>query len=226
MSQLFTPPELTSGTVLLFAFLGGLATSLGPCTLARTMMLAGQVGVDARVSRARGVGLAGFFLLGMAVVYVGLGLAGGALSVWVGLSESLYAPLGVAVVVFGLHYAGVIRVPLPHAHGVGRVSARLAAHGSGMSTATLGGLSAFLVCPCCLPGLLAIFAFTFARGDLALGTLGTFAFTLGHGIPLLAVGAFVGALARIRAVQRYYPYVEVASGTFLVLAGLLLIWLA
>lgn len=226
MSGLFTAPELTGATVVLFAFLGGLATSLGPCTLARTMMLAGQVGVDARVSRTRGLGLAAFFLLGMAVVYTALGLVGGALSLWVGLSQSLYLPLGAAIVVFGLHYAGVIRIPLPHPHGLGRVSARLAVRGSGLSTAALGGLSAFLACPCCLPALLAIFAFTFAQGDLATGSLGTFAFTAGHGLPLLAVGVFVGALARIKAVQRYYPYVEVASGTFLVLGGLLLIWLA
>lgn len=226
MSGLFVAPELTAQTLVLFALLGGLATSLGPCTLARTMMLAGAVGVDARVSRSRGLLLSLFFLLGMGVVYSLLGVVGGAITTWTRLAEDIYLPLGIAIITFGLHQAGVIRLPLPHSHSLTGWSARLAKKGGSLSTTLLGGLSAFLVCPCCLPGLLAIFAFTYARGDLGLGVVGTFAFTLGHGVPLLFVGTFVGALARLKAFQRYYAYVEVASGTFLVLAGLLLAWIA
>jgi cytochrome c-type biogenesis protein len=226
MSRLLAVPELTTQTLVLFALLGGLATSLGPCTLARTMMLAGAVGVDARTSRSRGLMLSLLFLLGMAVTYTLLGLVGGAVTAWTRLAESLYLPLGLAIVAFGLHQAGVIRIPLPHAHALTGLSARLAEKGGSLSTTLLGGLSAFLVCPCCLPGLLAIFAFTYARGDLGLGVVGTFAFTFGHGVPLLLVGTFVGALSRLKTFQRYYSYVEVASGTFLVAAGLLLVWIA
>lgn len=226
MSRLLAVPELTTQTLVLFALLGGLATSLGPCTLARTMMLAGTVGVDARVSRFRGLVLSLLFLLGMAVVYTVLGTLGGLATSWASLAESLYLPLGMAIVAFGLHQAGVIRIPLPHSHGLTGLSARLAEKGGSLSTTLLGGLSAFLVCPCCLPGLLAIFAFTYARGDFGLGVVGTFAFTLGHGVPLLFVGTFVGALARLKSFQRYYAYVEVASGTFLVAAGMLLVWIA
>lgn len=226
MSRLLVVPELTTQTLVLFALLGGLATSLGPCTLARTMMLAGTVGVDARVSRSRGLVLSLLFLLGMAVAYTVLGILGGLATAWARMAESLYLPLGLAIVAFGLHQAGVIRIPLPHPHALTGMSARLAEKGGSLSTTLLGGLSAFLVCPCCLPGLLAIFAFTYGRGDLGLGVVGTFAFTFGHGVPLLLVGTFVGALSRLKALQRYYAYIEVASGTFLVSAGLLLVWIA
>lgn len=207
------------------AFGVGLLTSLGPCTFARSVTLMGYIGSEERLTKTRGFLLAFLMLIGIAISYSSLGLVGYIAANIAKIGAGLYYFVGFMAVLMGLHFAGVLRFRIPVPGRLRSLKEKYAHYRGPTGSFMLGIVFGLMLCPCCLPGLLTIFALTFAKGQLLYGMLLVFAFTLGHGLPLLAVGLFAGAIKVFAGIQRWQEHISLANGTLMIIAGLVMLWL-
>jgi cytochrome c-type biogenesis protein len=216
-----------------FVALAGLASFLSPCVLplvppyltylgGTTLdQLAGQEEIDSQLWR-RVVLAAVFFVLGFTTVFVGLGAGASVLGQWIQAHKSELAMVaGVVIVLFGLHFLGVLRVPLLYRE------ARFHADSGGASLAgayIMGLAFAFGWTPCIGPVLATVLAVAANEASLGAGVRLLFVYSLGLGIPFIlaavAIGPFLGFLQRFR---RHLGRVEKAMGLLLVAAGILVL---
>lgn len=209
------------------ALLAGLISFISPCVLPLVppylCFLAGTTfeHVIAREPTAliarRELATAALFVAGFSTVFVALGAGasavGGLLRTY---SDVLAIVAGVAILVMGLHFLGLLRIPFLHS------TARLdVAKPIGLLGAYVMGLAfAFGWTPCIGPVLAAILAVAASEATVAKGAGLLAVYSLGLGIPFilaaLAIGPFVKALARVRG---RLHVVEKIMGGLLVLTG-------
>jgi len=185
--------------ILLLAFPIGLLLSLTPCVLPMLPILSSIiVGQGTTVTRGRGLLLATSYSLGVALVYVALGIA--AALVGHGLSAFLQNPVvlisfGVLLLLLSLSMFGVYELQLPSA-----LRDRLTTVNSGLTGGQLGGvfamgvLSALIVSPCITAPLSGVLLFIANTGSVALGGSVLFLIAAGMSVPLLVAGASAGEL--------------------------------
>jgi cytochrome c-type biogenesis protein len=211
-------------------FGAGLLTFLSPCILPLapiTLGLLAGASVDevrrgARPGRL--VASAGAFGLGLGAVFVALGLA--ATAAGRALAEHREVLLrvgGVAVLLFGLKFLGVLRIPLLDRESRPLLE-RLRLGGSLPSAFLFGAAFGLGWTPCIGPVLGAVLTFAAsaaaspAQGALYLGT-----YAAGLVAPLLLLSAVAPrALALLDRAKRHLRKIEVATGLLLVATGALL----
>ena len=185
--------------ILLLAFPIGLLLSLTPCVLPMLPILSSIiVGQGSAVTRGRGLLLATTYSLGVALVYVALGIA--AALVGHGLSAFLQNPVvlisfGVLLMGLSLSMFGVYELQLPSG-----LRDRLTTVNAGLTGGQLGGvfamgvLSALIVSPCITAPLSGVLLFIANTGSVALGGAVLFLIAAGMSVPLLVAGASAGQL--------------------------------
>lgn len=214
---------------LLVALVGGLLSFLSPCVLPIVppyLAYMGGVSVTQmageRGARRHALLSAAFFVLGLSTVFLLLGAAastlGRALLQWQGWFVTVS---GVAIMLFGAHFLGVVRIPF-----LAR-EARLEAGdrgGSAFGAYILGLAFAFGWTPCLGPILGTILGLAATEADVGRGTALLATYALGLGIPFLLVAAFfprlTGAMALMR---RHLGWIERASGLLLWTVGLMMV---
>jgi cytochrome c-type biogenesis protein len=160
------------------------------------------------------------FVLGFTTVFVALGAGastiGRLLRIW---QEPLAMAAGVLIILMGLNFLGVIRIPFLFR------DARFHAHGkpaSAIAAYVMGLAFAFGWTPCIGPVLGPILTLAGGRETVGEGALLLAAYSLGLGIPFLIAALFSGAFMRF--LQRFRIHlgrVEKAIGALLVVAGVL-----
>ena len=160
------------------------------------------------------------FVLGFSTVFVALGAGastiGRLLRVW---QEPLAMAAGVLIILMGLSFLGILRIPLLSRE------ARFQAEGKPASTAAayvMGLAFAFGWTPCIGPVLGPILTLAGGRETVGEGALLLAAYSLGLGIPFLIAALFSGAFMRF--LQRFRVHlgrVEKVIGALLVIAGVL-----
>jgi len=214
------------------AALAGLLSFISPCILPIVppylCFLAGMSleelteGAAADGVRRRAVLSALAFALGFATVFVALGasasLVGQALSRHF---DTMRYVAGGVILVLGLHFLGVVRIPLLFRQARVEVERRPA----GLAGAYLVGLAfAFGWTPCVGPVLAAILFTAGAQETAGEGALLLATYALGIGAPFVAAAFFVQPFMRLmRRFRRYMGAVEKAMGAFLVVTGVLFI---
>ena len=162
------------------------------------------------------------FVLGLATVFVALGATASAVGQAMGQYKDLFTKLGGAlIVIFGLHFIGVIKIPLLYREA--RVDAGNG--GGGFVGAYLMGLAfAFGWTPCVGP-ILAAILFQAAQADtLSTGVLLLFVYSMGLGLPFLIAAAFINPFLRfMQKFKRHLGTVEKVMGGLLILVGVLFI---
>lgn len=177
----------------------GALLSLTPCVLPMVPILLAVIsGAGGAVGRARGLGLAAVYVLGMSLVYTALGVAAGLLGA--GLAAWLQSPwvlgtFAVLLALFALAMLDVFTLQAP----VGLQSAMQARlqrlpGGRAGGVFVMGLLSALIVGPCVAAPLAGVLLFISQTGDVVVGGAALFALAWGEGLLLLAVGAGAGAL--------------------------------
>jgi len=159
------------------------------------------------------------FVLGFTTVFVALGAGattiGRFLRVW---QEPLALAAGIVIILMGLNFLGLIRIPLLSRE------ARFQAQGkpaSAIAAYVMGLAFAFGWTPCIGPVLGPILTLAGGRETVGEGALLLFAYSIGLGIPFLAAAVFSGAFMRFMARFRMHlGRVEKAIGALLVLAGI------
>lgn len=182
-------------------FVLGLLLAFTPCVLPMipilSSILVGGQGQE-RPGRARGLGLAAAYVLGMSVVYtllgVAAGLSGAGLAAWLQTPWILTA-FALVLVLLALATFGAFDFQVPGAMQ-GWLSARAARIPGGRAAGALamGAISALILGPCVAAPLAGALLYISQTGDVVLGGAALFAMAWGMGVPLLVVGASSGAL--------------------------------
>ena len=155
------------------------------------------------------------YVTGMALAYASLGVFAAATGRFFGTVNSspwTFLLVGNLILLFGLGMLDVFSLPT--------FASRLATRQLGVAGIFLAGISSALVAgPCTTPVLGTLLAYTASAQNIILGGLLLFAFSLGMGVLLLAVGTFSSFLA---ALPRSGPWLV----TIKKIMGLLMIALA
>jgi thiol:disulfide interchange protein DsbD len=180
-------------------FVAGLGLAFTPCVLPMVPILSGIIaGEGDNVSPSRGFTLAFSYVMGMALVYTGAGVAAAAAGLqlqatfnqpWVLI---LFSALFV-LLSFGMFGAFELQMPSSIQSKLSGVSGNQKS-GTMIGAFVRGSLSALVVTACVAPALIAALTVMAQTGDMLRGGTALFAMSLGMGAPLLAVGAAQGKL--------------------------------
>jgi thiol:disulfide interchange protein DsbD len=181
---------------LLLVFLAGMGASLTPCVypmIPITMAIIGTKGSG----QARGFLLSLSLVLGMAVTYSLLGVVAAMSGATFGSfaqKPAFLIPVSLLFAVFALSLFGVFEIDLPSG-----LKAKLQGDGprKGFGGAFIMGLVLGpLAAPCVGPIVASILVGIAQQGQVVLGGLQLFVFSLGMGVLFMAVGTFSSALPR------------------------------
>ena len=170
------------------AFVVGLMTAATPCVYPMIAITVSVFGAR-RETRARAMWLSTAFVLGLAALFVPLGLFAGLTGTVAGrLAGSPWVQGAEALLMFGmaLNMFGVFEISLPS-----NLQDRLSLVGG------LGARGAFLIgfatgpiaAPCATAGLVGILDYVFQQRDVTGGGLALFSYSLGLGLPFWLVGS-------------------------------------
>lgn len=224
--DLFDASLLPAMTVALAA---GVLSFLSPCVLPIVPpYLAYMGGItmsdienEARSARRKALIPAVFFVMGLSTVFIFLGFTASILGQFFLQNQILLARIsGAVVIIFGLHFLGIFRIPLLDRE------ARLDAGDKGGSTLgayVLGLAFAFGWTPCIGPQLGAILSIAAQESSVQRGTTLLAVYAVGLGLPFLLAAAFIdraqGFMARVKP---HMKLIERIMGVLLVAVGLAL----
>ncbi|MCB1349121.1 MAG: cytochrome c biogenesis protein CcdA [Maritimibacter sp.] len=211
------------------ALVAGLLSFLSPCVLPIVPpYLAYMSGVSmaelqsgAKASR-KALVTALFFVLGLSTVFLFLGFAASAFGAFFLANQQIFNYVaGAIVIVFGLHFVGLITIPFLNRE------ARLDAGdrgGSALGAYVLGLAFAFGWTPCIGPQLGMILSLAATEESVARGTTLLAVYAAGLGIPFLAVAAFFPRMQGLMGwMKRHMAVIERIMGALLILIGLLML---
>ena len=160
------------------------------------------------------------FVLGFTTVFVALGAGastvGGLLRAW---QQELAVVAGILIVVMGLNFLGVLKIPLLSREARFQPGGKPA---SALAAYVMGLAFAFGWTPCIGPVLGPILTLAGGRETVGEGAALLAAYSLGLGIPFLVAALFSGAFMRFLGRFRVHlGRVEKVMGGMLVVAGLL-----
>ena len=191
-------PAPTQGLLLglLLVFLAGMGASLTPCVypmIPITMAIIGAKGGG----KARGFSLSLSLVLGMAVTYTLLGVVAALSGATFGSfaqKPAFLIPVSILFAVFALSLFGVFEIDLPQGlkAKLQGDSPRKGFGGAFIMGLVLGPLAA----PCVGPIVASVLVGIAQQGQVFLGGLQLFVFSLGMGVLFMAVGTFSSALPR------------------------------
>lgn len=207
-------------------FFIGLALNLTPCVYP---MLSVTVSIFGSQTEKRGgviFSKALLYVLGIATMYSGLGVAaalsGGLFGAWL-QSPAVLAAIGVLFFGLALSMFGLYELQMPH-----WLTRRL---GAGNSTGFFGTYISGLVvgifaAPCIGPPIIALLAFVGTQGDPLFGFWAFFILSLGLGLPYLVLGTFTGLIQKMPKSGLWMVWVKKVFGVILVGLALFYIGLA
>ncbi|KAA5602716.1 cytochrome c biogenesis CcdA family protein [Blastochloris sulfoviridis] len=209
------------------AFVAGLISFLSPCVLPLVppylVYLAGttldRLQTEAEPAAARrALAAAALFVLGFSSVFVALGAGASVIGqVLRTYSTVLSTVAGIAIIIMGLHFLGLFRIPFLMREvraEVRRPVSLAGAYGMGLAFA-------FGWTPCIGPVLATILAVAAADSTLGKGAGLLAVYSAGLGVPFLAAALFVGPFLRVAGrLKRHLGLIEKAMGVLLVVTGL------
>jgi thiol:disulfide interchange protein DsbD len=206
-------------------FLAGLGLAFTPCVLPMVPILSGIIaGEGDDVSPSRGFTLALSYVMGMAIVYTGAGVAAAAAGMQLQATFNQPWILILISLLFGalaLGMFGVYDLQMPSS-----IQTRLAAASGRQKSGTMigafimGALSALVVTACVAPALIAALTVMAQSGDMLRGGAALFAMSMGMGAPLLLVGAAQG-----KFLPKAGPWMVAIKGAFGFMMLGLAIWM-
>ena len=216
----------------LAAFVAGIVSFLSPCVLplvpGYVSLISGSSVDELRSSDDRRLFRAvmrrsAFFILGFSVVFILMGAATTTLGqMLVRYRREIAVIAGAVIILFGLHLTGLLKIKALYAdkrmHSLGAAAA-----GSDGGAFLIGFAFAFGWTPCIGPILAVILAFAASQDAVAKGVLLLAVYSLGLAVPFLltsiGIDRFLQFYARFR---RHLHTVEVVSGLFLIVVGVLI----
>ncbi len=212
---------------VLVSLLAGLISFLSPCVLPIVPpYLAYMSGISldssAVKSNLKVVIVAAFFVMGLSTVFLILGAAASSFGILLlGYKDLLTTIAGLLIMCFGLHFLGIVRIPLLNRE----VRFDVGDKGGSFFGAYLLGLAfAFGWTPCIGPQLGAILSLAANEASLYKGMILLSFYALGLGIPFLIVAAFLSKMGNtLLFFKRNFELIERIMGLLLWTVGLLML---
>jgi cytochrome c-type biogenesis protein len=214
---------------LVIALVAGILSFLSPCVLPIVPPYLAYMGgismgdMKGDVTARRRVILpALFFVMGLSTVFLLLGFTASAFGAFFLQNQVLFSKIaGVIVIVFGLHFLGIFRIPILDREA--RV--QTGDHGGSAFGAYILGLAfAFGWTPCIGPQLGTILSLAAQEGSVQRGTVLLGVYALGLGLPFLLAALFIersmGLMARLK---KHMKMIERSMGILLLVVGLALV---
>jgi cytochrome c-type biogenesis protein len=215
---------------MLVALTAGALSFLSPCVLPIVppylAYMGGitieEMGTSPAAARRKALLAALFFVLGLSTVFIFLGFTASIFGQFFLQNQILLGRIaGAVIIVFGLHFLGIITIPILNRE------ARLDAGdrgGSALGAYILGLAFAFGWTPCIGPQLGAILSLAATEASVERGTMLLAVYAIGLGIPFLLAAAFIDrAMAVMARLKRHMKTIERAMGVLLVGVGVALI---
>jgi cytochrome c-type biogenesis protein len=214
---------------MLVALAGGVLSFLSPCVLPIVPPYLAYMGgismgemTGQGAARRRVILPAVFFVLGLSTVFLILGFTASAFGAFVLNNQVLLGQIsGVVVIIFGLHFLGLFRIPILDREMRMDAGER---GGSALGAYVLGLAFAFGWTPCIGPQLGAILSLAAQEGSMERGTLLLGVYALGLGLPFLFAALFIErSMSLMTKLKRHMKLIERLMGGLLLLVGLALV---
>ncbi|HYK52839.1 MAG TPA: cytochrome c biogenesis protein CcdA [Candidatus Eremiobacteraceae bacterium] len=200
------------GVALLIMFVGGIVSSISPSSVPRMIAIVNYAGHEAKTFWSAAL-LSFAFVLGICIVYCGVGMLAGSFGRLLMMTGLLYYVTAALCFIMGLQLIRLVelKMKLP--------ALPVLSHGF-VGAFLLGFGFAFLIAPDAMPVMLGALAVTTFRGEIFNGAILMLAFGVGHGIPVFFVGSFAPWYTRSGWVKRWHLVAEMAAGYILVFLAL------
>ena len=218
-SQYLTNFHGMSLILVLFAFLGGLLSSLSPCSLGLLPLIISYVGGQNEKKSWRLYVQVFFFIVGLALTLTVIGVICAATGqIFYAQSRTIWVLiLASMILVMGLQMMEVISLPIP---AVVKELPKNTHHNLFFIPLSIGAAFALGTTPCSTPILASIMAFASLESNLFTGAVLLFTFSMGQGLILLIAALFTDVFKKVMKLQKYSALLMKASGLVLVLFSL------
>jgi len=216
-------PALTvAGAAGVLSFLSPCVLPIVPPYLAFMAGATMDAALDEREARRRTLGAAVFFVLGLSTVFLMLGLAASAVGrLLLAHQREMAMVAGGVIVLFGLHFLGVFRIPLLEREA--RIDVK-GGGGTALGAYVLGLAFAFGWTPCIGPVLGAILSLAAQDGSVERGMLLMGVYAAGLGIPFLLTALFLRrAMGLMAGMKRHMGAIERGMGVLLIAVGVMMV---
>ncbi len=222
VSQIFSQQVSLSNLswmIFAFAFLGGVVTSVSPCSIGLLPIVVGYVGGYSDNKDRRTVLQIFFFIVGLSLVLTLLGVASALTGKVFGSHSGPVWTLIMAsfILVMGLNLMEIINIPMP-------VFIKQMPKNTQSSMILypmlIGAAFAFATTPCSTPILAGIMAYASLKANILTGALLLFLFSLGQGLILVIAGLFTSVFKKVLKVNTVSGHFVKFSGVILILASL------
>ncbi len=211
---------------VLIAIFAGLLSFLSPCVLPMVPIYIGYLSGAAVTpdgilsARRNAVTHAAAFVLGFTLIFIAIWSALSVLTIILTKTDLAHIA-GVILIIFGIHFIGIIRIPFLYQE------ARVQVHNRplGYPTSLLTGM-AFAAgwTPCIGPTLSGVIALATQEATVLQGTGLLLAYAAGLGLPFILVAFGLGsATSWLKKLSPHLRKVEIASGILLLVMGLLFV---
>ena len=205
----------------LFALLGGILTSLMPCSLSTVPLVIGCVG-GGEAKGKRSLALSLLFALGSTITFIALGVIASLAGLLLEEAEVwMHLVLAVLLILMALQMWGVINL-IPS----GSALAGRSLKGSWGAFAA-GLLAGVFSAHCAAPVIVALLAIVIDRGQILFGVLLLLLFSIGHAILSVVAGTSTGLVQRITENPKYErigKIIKICLGVIILLVALWLLW--
>ena len=213
----FFVDQLFSGFLLVafpIAILAGLISFLSPCVLP---LVPGYLSFAAGYSKAKGRVFLGsiLFVLGFSVLFISYGaLFGGIGSRIATNDETITRILGVITILLGLIFMGSFPM-------MRTFSPKIATNGGLIGAPLLGFLFGIGWTPCIGPALATVQTLAFQESSAARGSILSFGYCIGLGVPFIASGLYLDKSERLRKyLTKRGDLISKIGGVLLILIGI------
>jgi cytochrome c-type biogenesis protein len=214
---------------LFIALVAGVISFLSPCVLPIVPPYLAYMGgismpdmLDKSKTRRPAITASVFFALGLSTVFIFLGFTASAFGQVFLRNQELFGQIaGGVIILFGLHFIGLIKIPFLYREA--RIDAGNRG-GSAFGAYILGLAFAFGWTPCIGPILGAILSLAAQEDSVARGTALMAAYAVGLGLPFILSAVFIQrAMGVMNRFKKHMRKVEISMGVMLVLVGVMLV---